>query len=150
MINIRLATIADTQQIARFNSAMALATEDKHLSIDTLTQGVSGLLAHPEFGFYLVAEVDSQPVASLMITYEWSDWRNGLFWWIQSLYVLPKYRKQGIYKSMYQYLQDLASKEKATVVGFRLYVDKDNSNAQQVYKRCGMDSCHYQMFEQTV
>ena len=150
MVNIRLATNADTHHIVRFNHAMALETEGKQLNADTLTQGVTGLLAQPELGFYLIAEMDSQPVASLMITYEWSDWRNGLFWWIQSLYVLPEYRRQGIYKSMYQQLQTMAAEHDRPVAGFRLYVEQDNSIAQQTYRDCGMNLCHYQLFEQSI
>jgi GNAT superfamily N-acetyltransferase len=99
-------------------------------------------------GYYVVAEKDGQVVGGLMITREWSDWRNGLFLWVQSLYVLPKYRRQGIYRKLYNYVKEMATEEEVPVRGIRLYVDKDNKTAQQVYETMGMEETNYMMFEE--
>lgn len=125
---------------------MAQETEGKMLDSDTLTQGVKGLLIHPEYGFYLVAERDGDILGSLAVTFEWSDWRNALFWWIQSVYVSPSARRQGIYASLYSRVQRMA-KEKGNVCGFRLYVEKDNQVAQQTYEKLGMQECQYFMYQ---
>ena len=99
MLKIRTASLEDAQLLSSHNCAMALETEDKILDPVASLAGVEGLFERPQFGFYLVAEVDSVPAATLMVTYEWSDWRNGLFWWIQSVYVKAEYRRQGIYRA---------------------------------------------------
>jgi ribosomal protein S18 acetylase RimI-like enzyme len=145
---VRRATMADIPAIVEFNRAMARETEDKDLAEAILRPGVEGLLAHPEFGFYLVAEsTDEQrcTVGSLMITYEWSDWRNGLFWWIQSVYVTPDWRRRGVYRAMYDQVKNLAAAE--GVCGFRLYVEKQNHAAQRTYEQLGMAETHYLMYE---
>jgi ribosomal protein S18 acetylase RimI-like enzyme len=148
-IIIRRATVDDVSALVRFNQAMARETENKELADDILRPGAEGLLARPEHGFYLVAESNGaeshEPVGSLMITYEWSDWRNGLFWWIQSVYVMPEWRRRGVYTALYDYVKELAAAEK--VCGFRLYVEKENVAAQQTYQRLGMAETHYLMFE---
>lgn len=145
---IRRATIADIDVLVRFNQAMALETEAKALAEGTLRPGVEGLFARPEYGFYLIAEPtddSGDPAGSLMVTYEWSDWRNGLFWWIQSVYVTPEWRRRGVYTALYDHVKELASAE--NICGFRLYVEKDNVPAQKTYKRLGMAETHYLMFE---
>lgn len=145
-ITIRKATMDDVDSLVAFNQAMALETEGKKLDQDTLRNGVSGLIAKPEYGYYLVAEQGSRIVAGLLVTYEWSDWRNGLFWWIQSVYVLPDCRRQGLYKALYLEVKRLAE-DKPEVCGFRLYVEKENEVAQQTYQNLGMRECDYYMYE---
>jgi ribosomal protein S18 acetylase RimI-like enzyme len=148
MLTMRTAEPEDANLLTGHNCAMALETEGKTLDAVKAMAGVQGLFAHPQFGFYLVAEVDSQAAATLMVTYEWSDWRNGLFWWIQSVYVKPQFRRQGIYTAMYDQLQVMAEASAIEVCGFRLYAETDNHSAQATYKKNGMHVCDYIMFEQ--
>ena len=150
MLRIRTATIEDSRVLTAHNFAMALETENKTLDPEVAILGVEGLFERPQFGFYLVAEEDSTAAATLMVTYEWSDWRNGLIWWIQSVYVKPEYRRKGIYRAMYSQLQAMAEVSKVPVCGFRLYAETDNTNAHATYKECGMEVCEYLMFEQMV
>ena len=145
-MRIRLATPADAGALIEFNAAMALETEGKELLPDVIGAGVRSLLGNPAAGFYLLAEQDSA-VGSLMITKEWSDWRNGTFWWIQSVYVRPEFRRQGVYKTLYRHVQELASKDPA-VCGFRLYVERENDRAQAAYGALGMKQTHYLVFEE--
>lgn len=151
--SLRLAEARDAQTLVEFNRAMASETEAKDLAPDVLAAGVSNLLENPRHGFYVVAEYHGAPetqgevVASLMVTYEWSDWRNGLFWWIQSVYVKPEFRRQGIYRRLYEFVKSRAANE-PDVRGFRLYVEKENRIAQQTYERLGMTETHYKMFEE--
>ncbi len=147
-ILIRAARISDTDGIAAFNAAMALETENRILPPEIITAGVHNFLEHPEWGFYIVAESGGQVVACLMITYEWSDWRNGLFWWIQSVYVRPEFRRLGIYRKMYAHIHRAASAD-GKVCGLRLYVDRDNHRAQTTYSSLGMSKTHYLIFETT-
>ena len=100
-MQIRFATPNDATIIADFNKAMALETENKILNDDTILQGAQNLISQPQYGFYVVAEIDNEIVGSLMITYEWSDWRNGDFWWIQSVYVAPEFRERGVFRALY-------------------------------------------------
>ena len=144
--NIRKATQEDAEIIARFNIEMALETENKVLQQDKIDNGVRSLFKRPELGFYMVAEVEGTVIGSLMITKEWSDWRNGVFWWMQSVYVVPEFRRKGVYRSMYQKIKELAA-QKPDVCGFRLYVENENRIAQKVYSDLGMDETHYKMFE---
>ncbi|MDJ0728416.1 MAG: GNAT family N-acetyltransferase [Crocosphaera sp.] len=146
-ISIRLAQLSDAREIASFNQAMAKETEGKVLQPDLILAGVNTLLNNPSQGFYVVAEVDSKVVGCLMITREWSDWRNGVFWWIQSVFVEKEYRRRGIYRSMYEFIKELAS-NKDDVCGFRLYVEQDNSIAQETYSALGMTPLPYLMFEE--
>jgi ribosomal protein S18 acetylase RimI-like enzyme len=145
-MNIRLAQDKDLHAIVDFNRAMALETEGKNLILEVITSGVANLLAQPKRGFYLVAEVDGVSAGSLMITTEWSDWRDGDFWWIQSVYVKPEFRKLGVYRAMYAFVQSLAA-EKPNVCGFRLYVERENLTAQKTYASLGMQETHYNIFE---
>ena len=146
MIIVRNANKDDINTIVNFNSAMAMETEHKSLDIDTIHDGVKKLLNHSEHGFYLIAESDSVPVGQLMITKEWSDWRNGEFWWIQSVYIHPDYRKNNIYRKLYDEVIKSA-KESENVCGIRLYVDKNNNKAQKVYSKLGMKESKYIFFE---
>jgi len=136
----------DASAIVQFQVAMARETERLELNSTICTAGVQAVLQRPENGRYFVAEIGGQVVASLLITYEWSDWRNGLVWWIQSVYVLPQFRRQGMYRGLYAHIRSLAEAD-SSVKGIRLYVDRKNSPAQQVYRSLGMDGDHYQVFE---
>jgi len=147
MILIRYATLQDADVIARFNSAMAMETENKQLSSKKVSDGVHTALSNKEYGFYLLAESDGLPVAQLMITKEWSDWRNGEFWWVQSVYVEKEYRGQGLYSQLYDRVKELA-KADGNVCGLRLYVDNENKNAQKVYSKLGMAKTNYILFEE--
>jgi GNAT superfamily N-acetyltransferase len=145
-ITIRRGTVNDLDTLVGFNSAMAQETEDKALSLDTLKRGITAMLKDHSLGFYLVAEVDETPVAQLMVTTEWSDWRNGHFFWLQSLYVKPEYRRQGVFRRLYEYVERQA-RESGNVCGVRLYVERTNTRAQEVYVNLGMAHSHYDMYE---
>ena len=146
-IVVRFARQDDAETIVRFNSAMARETESKELIASVITEGVNALLAKPELGFYLIAEQNGTVAGSLMVTTEWSDWRNGSFWWIQSVYVLPANRKQGVYRRLYEFVKSEAGRNKS-VCGFRLYVEKDNMTAQKAYASLGMKETEYKLFEE--
>jgi ribosomal protein S18 acetylase RimI-like enzyme len=146
-MRIRLARRGDAAPLIAFNSAMALETEAKELFPAVIGAGVRHLLAHPNSGFYLVAEEKKEVVGALMITKEWSDWRNGDFWWIQSVYVRADYRGRGVYKALYRHVQRLAAR-RPRVVGFRLYVDHDNRRARAVYRALGMQETRYRVLEE--
>lgn len=143
---IRAALAHDLDFIANGNEAMALETEHKTLDAATVRKGVQTALENPAHGRYFVAEIDGQVVGQLMITYEWSDWRNAVFWWIQSVYVLPAARRHGVFRALYDHLEALA---RATpgVCGLRLYVENDNMRAQQTYLGCGMVNAGYLVME---
>jgi len=146
--NIRPAEKKDISTIVKFNKAMALETEGLELDTSTLEKGVIAVFEKPEKGFYLVSEIDDEVRACLMITYEWSDWRNGAFYWVQSVYVQKEFRRQGLYKGLYQHIQTLL-RNKKDAVGLRLYVEKDNMAAQKTYEKMGMRKTNYQLFEET-
>lgn len=144
---IRTGTLADVETIAEFNEAMAAETEDKSLDGETLRAGVRSMMEPPERGFYLVAEREGQVVGSLMITTEWSDWRNGTFWWVQSVYVRPDARRQGVYSELYAEVKRRAASTD-DVCGVRLYVEKDNVPARATYETLGMTETAYRMYEE--
>ena len=144
---IRVAAPVDIETIASFNEAMATETEGKTLDPATIRAGVRGLFARPDLGFYVVAEDGGRIVGQLMITYEWSDWRNGVFWWIQSVYVRPEFRGKGIYRALHAHVRTMA-KAAGGVCGFRLYVEKENAAAQETYRRLGMHETPYVLFEE--
>ena len=145
---IRKAIPEDAKAIAAFNSAMAMETEGLYLQPERIDQGVKTLLQDSSLGFYLLAEEDGLPIGSLMITTEWSDWRNGLFWWIQSVYVKKEKRRQGVFRDLYQAVQKLAAAT-PEVCGFRLYVEQQNHTAQKTYQSLGLAETHYRLYEQT-
>ena len=147
MISIRYATKRDTNSIASFNSTMAMETEDKLLNAETVQKGVENAFENNKKGFYLIAESDGTQVGQLMITKEWSDWRNGDFWWIQSVYVHPDFRGKGIYKQLYDKVKKLAQSN-GRVCGIRLYVEKENITAQKVYSKLGMIETDYLLYEE--
>jgi GNAT superfamily N-acetyltransferase len=132
--------------IADFQIKMAMETESLMLDHSTVMAGVKKILDEPERGEYLVAYDDHKVIGSMLILSEWSDWRNRTIWWIHSLYVLPEYRKKGVFKVMFAHLKK-QMEERADIGGIRLYVDKRNTSARQVYEKLGMDGDHYQVFE---
>lgn len=146
-MKIRLAQKEDAPALVEFNQAMAQETEGKRLKREILQPGVEAVFADEKKGFYVVAENEGEIVGGLMITFEWSDWRNSWFWWIQSVYILPDFRGQRIYSRLYDFVKNLA-REKGNVCGFRLYVEKENRRAQKVYEKVGMDESHYLMYEE--
>ncbi len=144
-LSIRPAQFPDAPSLARWNVAMAHETEDRSLDVGVVMAGVRAVLEDPAKGFYLVAELAGNPVGGLMVTYEWSDWRNGAFWWIQSVYVEPGARRAGVFRRLFERVRSLAQAQGA--VGLRLYVEVDNARAQQTYASLGMSRCAYHMFE---
>lgn len=150
-IHIRPAARGDVDTIIEFNRAMALETESRQLDLALLRRGGLALVDSPEYGFYILAECTEdkshKPIGQLMVTYEWSDWRNGLFWWIQSVYVVPNWRHMGVFRAMYN---DILAKARAEprVCGIRLYVERENHRAQTVYQRMGLLSSPYIVYEQ--
>ncbi len=146
-VNIRQANDHDAQTIAGFNSLMAIETEGKTLQPEIILSGVQNMIANPAYGYYLVAEQDGQVVGSLMITRQWSDWRNSMFWWIESVYICKEYRRQGIYRQLYNKVKTLAEKD-GNICGFRLSVEKDNLKAQQTYQSLGMTKTDYLIYEE--
>ena len=145
-LSVRRATLQDVDVLVEFNSAMALESEGKTLDQQRLRDGVVPLFDGDGRGYYLVAEAEGRVVGQLLITYEWSDWRNAYFWWIQSVYVASDWRRRGVYRRLHEYVVDEA-RLRGDVCGVRLYVDRDNHVAQQVYSSLGMDRSHYDMFE---
>lgn len=139
---------SDIDAIVRFQADMAMESEGTMLDMDRLTLGVSSAINDEQKGIYLVARANDTPIGSLMLTREWSDWNNQWYWWIQSVYVMPEYRKKGVYKAMYATLKDMAQENGVSQI--RLYADRTNLSAQQVYQCLGMRESHYLMFEETI
>jgi len=145
-ISIRAARSDDAAFLAAGNLAMALEAEHKRLDPATVARGVRAVLDDPAHGRYFVAEHDDRPVGQLMITYEWSDWRNGRFWWIQSVYVLPDARRSGVFRALFRHLEELAKADPG-VCGIRLYVERENVRAQATYRHCGLEDAGYLVME---
>ena len=145
-VQIRQASLMHLETIVGFNAAMAKETEGKELDIDLLRSGVEAVLTRSGLGFYLVAEHSGRAVGQLLITDEWSDWRNAFFWWIQSVYVSPEYRRMGVYNALHDYAA-VEARRQGDVCGLRLYVDKDNHIAQSVYAGLSMRQARYDMYE---
>ena len=145
MITVRSAVREDLANIAQWNLAMAWETEQKTLRAEVLQRGVAAVFDEPRRGFYLVAERDGEPVGCLLVTYEWSDWRAGDFWWIQSVYVVESARREGVFRTLYEDAKQRAMQSGA--VGLRLYVETENERAQRTYAGLGMERCHYFMYE---
>jgi GNAT superfamily N-acetyltransferase len=145
-IRIKKALPTNWQTIANFQLLMAKETEDIDLDWDTVSKGVKAVFDNPGLGQYFIAESEGKIVASLMTTFEWSDWRNKMVWWLQSVYILPDYRRMGIFRKMYGHIQQLVLKNE-NVSGIRLYVDLSNANARKTYEAVGMDGEHYQVYE---
>ena len=139
---------SDIEAIVRFQADMAMESEGTMLDMDRLTLGVTSAINDEQKGTYLVARANDTPIGSLMVTREWSDWNNMWYWWIQSVYVVPEYRGRGVFRALYAAVQQMASESGISQV--RLYVDKENTTAQQAYQRVGMEECHYLMYEASV
>ena len=138
--------VDDIESIVQFQAKMAMESEGTTLNLEKVTKGVTAAMNDESKGIYWVAKVNGKVIGSLMVTREWSDWNNEWYWWIQSVYVLPDYRKHGVYKAMYSTLKEVAKENKVSQI--RLYVDKTNHPAQQVYQRLGMHESHYLMYEE--
>jgi GNAT superfamily N-acetyltransferase len=145
-VKVRPATAEDAEFLVRGNAEMALETESLSLNIERLRAGVRAIFEDPSRGFYLIAEAGGARAGQMMITYEWSDWRNGVFWWIQSVYTVPEMRRRGVFRALYSRAESLAHRD-GSVCGLRLYVEAHNRVAQEVYRRCGMHETVYRMFE---
>lgn len=143
---IRQANINDSESVVEFQLAMALETEQLQLDKPTVIKGVAAVFADSSKGIYYVAELEGAVIGSLLTTFEWSDWRNGTVLWIQSVYVRPEFRKKSVFSRLYKHIQQLVVSDK-NLRGIRLYADKTNISAHQVYEHLGMTAEHYQMFE---
>lgn len=147
---VREATPADLEAIARFQVLMAMESEGMELVQETVLQGVRHVFAHPEIGYYLIAESTSghpaRTLGCMLVQKEWSDWRNRMVLWIHSLYVVPEARKQGVFRAFYAFLKDRVDGDPA-LGGLRLYVDRRNLSAQQAYENVGMTKEHYELYE---
>ncbi|CAN5173658.1 GNAT family N-acetyltransferase [soil metagenome] len=145
-LTIRRATPDDADVIASFNVRLAEETEQVRLDGTRLRHGVNAILGDPAKGLYFLAEVDGHPVGQLSVTYEWSDWRNGRFLWLQSVYVDASHRGKGTFNRLFNHLRTIAE-EDASVCGFRLYVDKSNTAAHSIYRELGFEAARYDLME---
>jgi GNAT superfamily N-acetyltransferase len=145
-MNIRLATPADVSVVTDFNLRLADETEQLKLDPPTVRDGVAAVLEDKHKGLYFLAELDGRIAGQLMITYEWSDWRNGDLWWLQSVYVHPDFRSRGVFRALFSHLTELARARK-DVAGIRLYMHHDNDAARRTYERVGMKRAGYEVFE---
>ena len=146
MLTIQPASPADLAFIVHANHAMALETEGRELHLPTLTAGVAAALADERRGRYFVAWENGVTVGTLLLTYEWSDWRNGEFWWIQSVYVEPAARAKGVFRALYAHVLE-AARSTPGICGLRLYVDHENAAARETYTKVGMKDAGYSVFE---
>jgi ribosomal protein S18 acetylase RimI-like enzyme len=146
-IQVRIAETKDIETIAEFNTAMAWETEGKQLNPSTIRRGIRAVLDDSDYGLYVVAQSDGEVVGCLLITYEWSDWRSSLFWWIQSLYVQPAFRRRGVFRQLHDFVRAQALR-RPEVCGIRLYVEQSNRVAQDAYRRIGMKPTAYQIYEE--
>ncbi|MEM1012049.1 MAG: GNAT family N-acetyltransferase [Planctomycetota bacterium] len=146
MSHIRPAVVSDAEMIADMNVRMARETEGLALDPPTVVEGVAAVLADRSKGHYLVAEAAGRVVGCLLVTHEWSDWRNGDLWWVQSVFVEPDHRGRGVFRSLYEATRQQALEESAS--GLRLYVEHENHTAQQTYRKLGMSKTHYHIMEE--
>ena len=146
VIAVRAAHANDLDLMTGWAEAMAFETEHKQLESGVVNRGIAAGLADPAKGVYYLAEIAGEPVGTLMITREWSDWRNGWWWWIQSVYVPPEQRRKGVYRALYAHVHGLAG-QVTDVCGLRLYVERENVNAQRTYEFLGMRDAGYRMYE---
>src|SRR5262245_41978336 len=143
---VRPATPDDTELVVRWNILLAEESEDKTLSPEVLTPGVRQVLADRQKGRYFIALDGDRPIGQTMVTYEWSDWRNGWIWWIQSVYVEADYRRRGVYRALHNHIAEVARRS-GEVVGLRLYVEQNNTVAREVYQSCGLRPAGYLVYE---
>jgi len=146
MIEIRVATMLDLEVLVAFQQKLAFESEGVTLDVEKVTLGMKRLLADASKGVYYVVQDGGQPIACHLITYEWSDWRNGMVWWLQSVYVSQDYRSKGIFRLMYDNIIRMINAD-PELIGLRLYVDKSNTKAMKVYEAMGMNGEHYTVFE---
>lgn len=146
ILHVRSAIASDLRFIADSNAAMALETEHKQLDRAVLERGIATVLGEPRRGFYLVCERAGEALGCLLVTYEWSDWRNGEWWWLQSVYVVPGARRCGVFRALHDAVRArLAQAPEA--IGLRLYVERDNARAQATYVALGMQETAYRLYE---
>ncbi len=145
-IIIRDATPADAGTIPDYNNRLAEETEARSLAPDLIGPGVAAFLADPSKGRYWLAVVDDRIIAQIAVTYEWSDWRNGMIWWVQSVYVHADYRRRGVYSSLYRHVESQARSD-FDVIGIRLYVERDNERAKTTYADLGMNMTNYRIMQ---
>lgn len=145
-MKVRKATIKDHEKLVQFQLEMARETEGIELHLETVAEGVKAVLSDPNKGNYYVAETNGKVAGSLLTTFEWSDWRNGTILWIQSVYVMPQYRRRGVYRSMYAHIKSMVLSSD-NLKGIRLYADKSNISAHKTYENLGMNQDHYITFE---
>jgi ribosomal protein S18 acetylase RimI-like enzyme len=146
MLVIRQSTIKDLTTLASFQLQLAEESENMKLNKAIVTAGLQALFDDPSKGTYFVAEDGGTVCGCFLITFEWSDWRNGMIWWLQSVYVAATHRRQGVFKKMYDHIVESISRD-PKIIGLRLYVDKTNARAQNVYQSMGMNGDHYTVFE---
>lgn len=146
-ITLRDAEARDAGRLVQFNCALARETEALTLDPAVVAHGVDGMLGHPQRGFYVVAEAGGEVIGSLMITSEWSDWRAGHIWWLQSVYVAPPWRRRGVYRRLYEHVRSRA-RAQGSIRGLRLYVESGNLAAQDAYRSVGMSPTSYLVFEE--
>jgi len=145
---IRRAQRSDIELLAHFNQQMAQESEDKPLALERIRAGIAGLFDRPAEGYYLIAEdTNGEPAGALMLTFEWSDWRNSRFWWIQSVYVRSEFRRKGVYSALHEYVRNAARADPESC-GLRLYVERENTGAQATYHAMGMVETHYRLYEE--
>lgn len=145
--SIRQAIPIDRDVIVDFNLRLAWESEGKKLSEETLNSGVAAGLADANKALYFLAENEAGAIAGqIMVTFEWSDWRNGWIWWIQSVYVPAEFRRQGVFRALFHHVKETAEKS-PNVIGLRLYVDNDNHSAQRTYYQMGMEKSNYFVIE---
>ena len=145
-IVVRAATTNDVNFLINGNANMALETENVSLDRLRLRDGVSAVIANPGHGFYLIGEIDKTPAGQMLVTYEWSDWRNGVFWWIQSVFVEEEFRRRGVFRALYDHVYQAAEQD-PSVIGLRLYVDCENQIAMDTYLKMGMAETDYFVLE---
>lgn len=145
-MNIRKALNKDIDVISRYNYNLAYETENKILNMNILTKGVEAIIKDENKGIYHVCEINGEVVGQIMYTFEWSDWRNGTFLWIQSVYVNKEFRGMGVFKALYKFIRDIADNDN-NICGIRLYVEKENTIAKKTYKNIGMKECNYYIYE---
>lgn len=146
MLSIRKASASDIEVITDFQLKLAEETENVKLDANVVTKGLAALLGDPSKGVYYLAIDNGEPVGCHLITFEWSEWRNGNVWWLQSVYVKESHRKKKVFSAMYENIRQMIKNDPG-ILGLRLYVDKSNERAQQVYVSLGMDGEHYTVFE---
>jgi GNAT superfamily N-acetyltransferase len=145
-LRVRDAVVADIPFLADCNAAMALETEHKVLARDVLERGIAAVFERPQRGFYLLGERGGERLGCLLVTFEWSDWRNGDWWWLQSVYVVPQARRDGVFRALHEEVWQRL-RQRPDAIGLRLYVERDNQRAQETYASLGMVETAYRLFE---